>query len=260
MTTVSSRLAEKAEQLRALHHAVEPLLLPNAWDAASARAVQEAGFPAVATSSVAVAASLGWPDGEQTPVEEMFSAIQRMSQVLDVPLTADIESGYGLEPEALVERLLEAGAVGCNLEDTDHSAGKVLRDASAQAARLALVKQAAKARGVDIVLNARVDVFIRQHAETSAEIDEALRRARLYLEAGADCIYPILVQHEPTIRTLVEGIGAPVNIYAMPQAPPLARLKELGVKRVSFAGRLQRAAIADLRQRLDQIARGEDPS
>src|SRR5437762_2732032 len=163
-TTPIALLAERAEQLRALHHAAEPLILANAWDAASARAVQEAGFPAVASTSSGVSASLGWADGQHTPADEMFGAVARMARVLDVPLTADLEAGYGLEPEVLVRRMLDAGAVGCNLEDTDHST-RGLRDPAAHAEWLSAVKRAARAQGVDIVLNARVDVFIRQGAE-----------------------------------------------------------------------------------------------
>jgi 2-methylisocitrate lyase-like PEP mutase family enzyme len=152
--------------------------------------------------------------------------------------------------------MLAAGAVGCNLEDTDHRAGRTLRDAGVQAEWLASVKAAGRAAGVDIVLNARVDVFIRQHAETSVEIDEAIRRARLYLEAGADCVYPILVHQESTIAALVKGIPGPINIYAMPDVPPLARLAELGVARISFATRLHRAAMTDLAKRLAAIRGG----
>jgi 2-methylisocitrate lyase-like PEP mutase family enzyme len=254
--TTTTPLAEQAERLRALHHAAEPLVLANAWDAASARLVQEAGFSAVATTSGGVAGALGWPDGEQTPPDQMFGAVARIARVLDVPLTADLEAGYGLSATEFVQRMLAAGAVGCNLEDTDHRAGRALRDATAQAEWLAAVKAAGRAAGVDIVLNARVDVFIRQHAETQTEIEEALRRARLYLEAGADCIYPILVHHEATIAALVAGIPGPINIYAMPDAPSLPRLAELGVARISFATRLHRAAMTDLTKRLQAIRGG----
>jgi 2-methylisocitrate lyase-like PEP mutase family enzyme len=256
MTTTTTLLAERAEQLRALHHAAEPLVLANVWDAASARLVQEAGFSAVATTSAGVSAALGWPDGEQTPPDEVFGAVRRISRVLDVPLTADLEAGYGLSATEFVQRMLAAGAVGCNLEDTDHRAGRTLRDASAQAEWLTSVKAAGRAAGVDIVLNARVDVFIRQHAETDVEIEEAVRRARLYLEAGADCVYPILVHQESTIAALASQIPGPINIYAMPDTPPLARLAELGVARISFATRLHRAAMADLTARLQAIRGG----
>src|SRR5215472_15362552 len=253
MTILPSRLTDLAEQLRALHHAAEPLVLPNAWDAASARAVEAAGFPAVASTSSGVAVSLGWPDGEQMPADEMFGAVARMARAVQVPVTADIEAGYGLDAATLVKRLLDAGAVGCNLEDTDHAAGKTLRDQDQQAQWLSEVRRAARALGVDIVLNARVDVFVRRQTETDADIKEALARARKYLAAGADCVYPILVHREQTVARLVQGIPGPVNIFALPELPPVPRLHELGVRRISFAGRLQRAALAELQARLERI-------
>jgi 2-methylisocitrate lyase-like PEP mutase family enzyme len=146
--------------------------------------------------------------------------------------------------------------VGCNLEDTDHR-DKSLRDPAEQAAYLQAVKAAARAAGVDIVLNARIDIFVRRHTETPADIEEALQRARMYLDAGADCIYPILVHEERTIAALVEGIPSPINIYALADGPPLSRLIELGVKRISFAGRLQRELMASLAARLQAIRSGE---
>jgi 2-methylisocitrate lyase-like PEP mutase family enzyme len=257
----NAHLAELAERLRALHHAADPLVLPNVWDAASARAVQAAGFPAVATTSGGVAAALGWEDGQKTPVDEVFGAVARIARVLDVPLTADLEAGYDLEPEAFVARMLAAGAVGCNIEDTDHSISpRGLRDATEQATYLRALKTAARAAGVDIVLNARVDIFIRQRAESQVEIDEAVRRAHLYLDAGADCVYPILVHQEATITALAGAIPAPINIYAMPDTPSLARLAELGVRRISLATRLHRAAISDLERRLTSIKSGDATS
>src|SRR5262249_35940301 len=243
--TTTTRLAEQAAQLRALHHAAEPLVLPNAWDATSAIAVQQAGFPAVATTSSGVSAALGFEDGQRMPVDEVFSSIARIARVLDIPLTADLEAGYGLSADAFVGRMLSAGAVGCTLEDTDHTS-KPLRDADRQAEWLAAVKDAGRKAGVDIVLNARVDVFVRRQTETTADIEEAIRRARMYLEAGADCVYPILCHQESTVAALVQGIQGPINIYAVADGPPLARLKELGVRRISYAGRLHRAAMTDL--------------
>ena len=256
MTRQTTRLAELADRLRALHHGPEALVLPNAWDAASAQCVAEAGFAAVATTSSGMSAALGFPDGQGTPMDEMFAAIARITRVVDVPVTADIEAGYGLPPGDLVERLLEAGAVGCNLEDTDHAAGRTLRDPEDQARFLRDVKRAGRAAGVDIVVNGRVDVFVRRHTETSADIEEAIARARRYLEAGADCVYPILVREEPTIAALVEGIPGPVNMYAMAGAPDVQRLAELGVRRISLAGRLHRAAMTDLQRRLGAIRAG----
>jgi len=241
----SALLAARAATLRALHHAPEPLVLPNAWDAASARIVVEAGFPAVATTSSGVAACLGWADGEQTPPVEMFAAIARIARVVTVPVTADLEGGYGLGAAEFVARLLATGAVGCNIEDTDRSGQSLLRDPETQANYLAAVKRAGRAAGVEIVVNARIDVFVRQFGEPTARVPEAIRRARLYLEAGADCIYPIFVREEAAIAALVAGIPGPVNIFALPDGPSLTRLGELGVARISYAGRLHRAAFAE---------------
>jgi 2-methylisocitrate lyase-like PEP mutase family enzyme len=252
-------LAEAAERLRSLHAGAQPLVLPNAWDAATARAVVEAGFPVVATTSSGVSGALGWPDGEGTPPDEMFAAIGRIARVVDVPVTADVESGYGLSPEEMVRRLLQAGAVGCNLEDTDHSAGKTLRDAATHTHRLAAFKAAAKAAGVDIVLNARTDVFLRLHPHEPPPIEEAIRRGRLYLEAGADCIFPIGVADEGAIAALVDGIPGPINVIpGFRGAPGVARLRELGVRRISFAGRLYHAAQTEHQRRLAAIRAGEE--
>jgi 2-methylisocitrate lyase-like PEP mutase family enzyme len=176
-----------------------------------------------------------------------------------VPVTADIESGYGLQPEEIARRLLEAGAVGCNLEDTDHAAGKTLRDATTQAHRLQAFKQAANAAGVDVVLNARTDVFLRLKPNEPQPIEEAIRRGRLYLEAGADCIYPIGVADEGAIAALVDGIPGPINVIpGFRGAPGLARLRELGVRRMSYAARLYNAAMADHQRRLAAIQAGQD--
>ncbi len=252
-------LAELAEQLRALHHAAEPLVLPNAWDAATGRSVVDAGFSAVATTSSGVSAALGYADGEHTPADEMFAAISRISRVVpEVPVTADIESGYGLSPEDVVQRLLAAGAVGCNLEDTDHRAAPgshTLVDASTQQHRLKSVKEAAHAQGVEVVLNARTDVFLGPNAS----VDEAIRRARLYLEAGADCIFPIGAPDEVTIARLVAEIPGPVNVIpGFRSAPPLGRLRELGVRRITYAGRLFRAMMTDQQQRLAGLRQWRD--
>ncbi len=246
-------LSELAQTLRRLHHADEPLVLPNAWDAATARAVVEAGFPVVATTSSGVSAALGYPDGEGTPADEMFSAVGRIARAVDgVPVTADIEAGYGLSPEEVVERLLGAGAVGCNLEDTDH-AKHALVSAEAHAERVAAVKRAGRARGVDVVVNARVDVFLRGGG-IADPVAEAIRRGNAYLEAGADAVFPIGVPEEASIAALVKGIPGPLNVIpGFRGGPPLDRLRELGVRRISYAGRLHRAMLNDHTERLKQI-------
>jgi 2-methylisocitrate lyase-like PEP mutase family enzyme len=197
-----------------------------------------------------MSASLGWADGEHTPPEEMFAAVGRVARVIEVPLSADLEGGYGLAPDEFVEKMLRAGAVGCNLEDTNHAGGEPLKDLSSHAGYLREVKAAARSAGVDIVLNARVDVFIRQVGEPSERVRLAVERGRRYLEAGADCVFPFGVRDEQSIAALVEGIPGAVNVFAAPDAPPLARLAELGVARVSLAGRLYRSAMAHLKEEL----------
>ncbi|MCT7353936.1 isocitrate lyase/phosphoenolpyruvate mutase family protein [Streptomyces sp. 15-116A] len=228
----------KAETFRALHHhraPGDPLVLPGPWDAASARVFAEAGFPALATPSAGVAASLGYADGE-TPADEMFAAIARITRAVDIPVSADVEDGYGLAPKELVERLLEAGAVGCNLEDSEHGA---LKDPRAHADWLAEVRSAA---GGDLFVNARIDTFLRGVTDP----ERAIERAALYGAAGADCVYPI---GAPTavLPLLRAGIQGSVNVYARldsddGEGPSITALGELGATRVTFGPGLQRRA------------------
>jgi len=259
MPSVSpTRQVEQARQLRELHVPGRPLILPNAWDAASARAVERAGFPVVATSSLAVAESLGFEDGQKMAAATAFEALGRIASSVSVPVTADIEAGYGLSAEELVQKLLGARAVGCNIEDTDHARGGLL-DAAEQAGNIAGLRRAAEGSGVQLVINARIDVYLRESGEPPDRDAEALRRGRLYLDAGADCVYPIMLIDEEAIAAFVESCGGMVNVYARPEAPPLARLAELGVARVSFGPWLYRLALRDVASLLGEIAAGRDP-
>jgi 2-methylisocitrate lyase-like PEP mutase family enzyme len=245
-------LPERADTLRRFHAGPRPLILPNAWDAASAQVVVQAGFPVVATSSGAVAASLGYEDNDSMPAGEAFGAIARITRSVPVPVTADVEAGYRLSPHDLVERLLDAGAVGCNLEDTDHHGGAGLIDADVNAERIHAVRRAATAAGVEIVVNARIDV-LRGKGDRRALFEEAVRRGRIYHQAGADCVFPILLTDDELIREFVDRVACPVNIVAV-GAPPLARLAELGVARISFAGFLMNQLYATHREKLLAIA------
>ncbi|MBV7699025.1 isocitrate lyase/phosphoenolpyruvate mutase family protein [Streptomyces sp. TRM70350] len=242
----------KADTFRALHRRpdpAEPLILPGPWDAASARALVDAGFPALATPSAGVAASLGYEDGE-TPADEVFAAVARIVRAVDVPVSADVEDGYGLAPKELVERLLETGAVGCNLED---SGAGVLKDPHAHAEWLAEVRAAA---GDRLFINARVDTFLQGVMDP----ERAIERAALYVAAGADCVYPIAAPLDvlPLLRAGIEG---PINAFArldgagpsraeLTQLTELAELTELGSRgatRITFGPGLQRRAAAALR-------------
>jgi 2-methylisocitrate lyase-like PEP mutase family enzyme len=239
-------MSGKAAALRALHVPGQPVILPNVWDVSSARTVAEAGFPALATSSAAVAASLGYADGEAMPVAEALAAIRRIAAAVDLPVTADFERGYGLAPAELVERLVEAGAVGCNLEDSDPRT-KAMVDPDEQADFLAEVRVHS---GADLVINARVDVFVRGLADP---VPEGIRRARRYHAAGADCVYPIVASDPEAIAELVRESGAPVNILSRPGAPSLAELAALGVARVTFGSGLHRSVHQHLESVLEAV-------
>lgn len=249
-------LAHRAEVLRRLHHGAEPLLVPNVWDVASARAVADAGFPVIATSSRAVASSLGFPDDDTMPAEEAFAAIARIASRTDLPVTADLEAGYQLAPGELVARLLRANAVGCNLEDTDHHGPEVLVPAERQAKRLRAVREAAQAAGVPIVINARIDIFLHEPGNPEALLAEAIRRGEAYLAAGADCLYPIGLTDPSVIEAFVRSIGAPVNIWLRPDGPSRQTLARLGVARISLAAGLFRAALAEITRVLATLTAG----
>ena len=239
-----SPLTAAARRFRAAHHGPRPLVLPNVWDAVSARVFAEAGFAALATSSGAVAEALGYADGQRTPAAEMFAAITRITRSVDVPVTADIEAGYGLAPGELAGRLADAGVVGCNLEDSD-PVTRELADPGRQADYLTAVHTAA---GEALVINARVDVFVRPRPEGGGgAVEEAVERARRYLEAGADCCYPILAPLD-ALPGLVADIGGPVNAMSRPGGPSLAELTATGAaaaeKRIASSAMIRLSALA----------------
>jgi 2-methylisocitrate lyase-like PEP mutase family enzyme len=239
-----SGLSERAAALRELHRPGDPVVLPNAWDPPSARRLAATGAAALATTSVGVAEALGYEDGEVTPADEMLAAVGRIAAAVEISLTADLEAGYGLSPDELVAGLLEAGAVGLNQEDTDHTSGR-LKDPDSHAERLAAIKDAGRRAGVDVVLNARVDSFLRAgpDADPEAVLEDAVARGRRYAEAGADSVYPLGVRGRAAIRHLVEETGAPVNIAAVPGGLGRSELAALGVARVSFGGGLAELAL-----------------
>jgi len=251
-------LQSQCDLLRSLHRPGAPVLLPNAWDVATARAVVAAGFPVVATTSAGVAAALGYADQEGAPASEMLAAAARIASGVEVPVTVDAEAGYGMQPAELAAALRSAGAAGCNLEDTDYPAGG-LRDPGRHAEWLRAVRQAASAAGYRLVINARVDVFLGPFVAGAgsgtqeALVPEALRRANAYLEAGADCVYPIAIWETGALRRFVSGVGGPVNVTRLPQGPPLAELADAGVARVSWGLFLYLDAMARFTEQLASL-------
>lgn len=249
-------LHRQCDLLRSLHVQGRPLVLPNVWDAATARTVVAAGFPVVATTSAGVTAALGYEDHEKAPSEEMLLAAERIARSVDVPVTVDVEAGYGLGPAELVMRLKQIGAAGCNLEDTDHGSG-TLREADQQADWLHGVREAASKQDYRLVINARVDAFLHalDKQPQGDQLEEALTRANAYIEAGADCVYPITLWERDALTSFMAKVDGPVNILATPRAPSIAELAEFGVARVSLAGFLYRGAMAWLQSTLDSLAR-----
>jgi len=229
--------AEKAGLFRSLHEGGHPLVLFNIWDAGSARTVADSGASALGTASWAVAAAHGHADGERIPLDWVLDNLTRIVAATDLPVTLDLESGYGQSAADVgqtVARAIAAGAIGCNLEDSLPADGR-LRDPGEQAKRLAQARKAAEAAGIPFFINARTDVFFQKppEAHDRTMVDDALQRARIYAEAGADGLFVPGLVDERLIAELVKGAPLPVNIMAGAATPPLARLAELGVARIS---------------------------
>jgi 2-methylisocitrate lyase-like PEP mutase family enzyme len=246
---------KKAEDFLALHRASGILALCNTSDVAGARIVVEAGFPAVASSSAGVAWMMGYPDGEIIPREEMLGAVRRIAETVDVPVTADMEAGYGHAPEVVAETVrltMEAGAVGLNIEDSDaQSKGHPLLDFELSVERIRAAKEAADASGIPMVINARTDGFYGGGNDRS--FGETVRRGNRYLEAGAGCVFVPFVRDAKIIGELCREIDGPVNILAGAPSPTLSELQELGVARVSIGGLLSLAAATVVRKAAEEL-------
>ena len=246
----------KAEAFGALHRGPEPLVLVNASDPSIARIVVEAGFPAVATSSAGIAWLSGYADGENISRDEMLWMVRRIAERLDVPVTADMEAGYGIEPEAVADTVratIEAGAVGMNIEDGTIRSTEPLLDYDLAVARIAAGRKAADETGVPAIVNARCDVFLRGGTGDEA-LAEAIRRCNAFREAGADCLFVPFARDAETIGALVEAIDGPVNILASAVSPPIPELKRLGVARVSIGGLLSLAFATLARNAAHELA------
>jgi 2-methylisocitrate lyase-like PEP mutase family enzyme len=260
LAKIMTQQANAAQAFRALHKGSEILLLPNVWDVASARIIEAAGFPAIATSSAGVAFSLGYPDGQKIPRQEMFAAIARIAKAVKVPVTADVESGYGNSPEAAADTaraVIAAGAVGMNLEDASEDASddaaKPLVDLALQLEKIKAVRETASAAHVPLVLNARTDVFLLQVGEPAVRYDEALRRLSAFRDAGADCVFVPGVRDAAIIGRFVSDLQCPVNILAGSGSPSIAELRALGIARVSLGSGPMRASLGVLRRIADEL-------
>src|SRR6266849_597274 len=246
---------EKAEDFRALHHGKQILVLPNGWDVPSARVFEDAGFPAVATSSAGMLVSLGYPDGEVIGRDAFVSAVGRIARVLSVPLSADVVAGFGKTTKEVlvtVKAILKTGAVGINIEDFAH-ATKKLYPIERQVENVKAIRKLGKTLGVPIVINARTDALRYAEGDEDARFKEAIRRASAYRDAGADCVYPMGLIDPASIAAFVLALDFPVNVMVRKGLPEISELQRLGVARVSFGPSPSYATIGLLKRAAKEV-------
>jgi 2-methylisocitrate lyase-like PEP mutase family enzyme len=241
----------KAELLRKLHGGPRILVLPNAWDVASARVLEELGYPAIATTSAGVAFSLGYPDGQRISRDEMLEAVARIARAVRVPVTADMESGYGVTPKDMAETakaIVAAGAVGLNFEDVIGDAESSQVDTALQTEKIRALRETSAAAGVPLVINARTDVYLMPIGPEATRFERTVERLRAYRAAGADCVFAPGVKERDLIEKLVKAIGAPLNILVTPGCPSIPELEKLGVARASIGSGVMRSALGLVRR------------
>ena len=243
-------LAHRAEALLALHVRGNPVVLPTVWDAWSANLAVTAGFAALTVGSHPVANSVGKPDGEGMAFADLTTRVSQITSAVDVPISVDIESGYGVAPRDLIDGLLSAGAVGLNIEDTVHAEGGRLREPQEHADLVGELHRAADDSGVHVVINARTDVFLRQIGDESDRFDRVVQRLNLCAQAGADCLYPVGRHDSETLRRLAAELASPINAIAQPDQDDPSSFGPLGVARISFGPFLQRALAGAAEQML----------
>ncbi len=246
---------EKAIEFRQRHR-IGVLLLPNAWDVASARIFEDAGFPAIATTSAGIAFSLGYPDGQRISREEMIARIGRIVRAVKVPVTADVEWGYGSTAEDVTRttrEVIEAGAVGMNLEDSTGRADQPLLPLERAVEKIKAVRETAAQLRMPIVVNARTDIYLLPGGNPDADFQEAVRRLVAFRDAGADCVFAPGLKDADTIGRLVKSVQCPLNILAGPGTPPIAELEKLGVSRVSVGSGFMRATLGLLQRAAEEL-------
>jgi 2-methylisocitrate lyase-like PEP mutase family enzyme len=241
----------KAELLRKLHSGPRMLVLPNAWDVASARVLEELGYPAIATTSAGVAFPLGYPDGQRISRDEMLEAVARIARAVRVPVTADMESGYGITPKDMAETakaIVAAGAVGLNFEDVIGDTESSQVETALQAGKIRALRETSASAGVPLVINARTDVYLMPIGPEATRFERTVERLRAYRAAGADCVFAPGVKERPLIEKLVKAVAAPLNILVTPGCPSIPELEKLGVARASIGSGVMRSALGLVRR------------
>jgi 2-methylisocitrate lyase-like PEP mutase family enzyme len=247
-TTAQGR---KAEELRKLHGGPRVLVLPNAWDVASARVLEELGYPAIATTSAGVAFALGYADGQRITRDQMLEVVSRIARAVRVPVTADMEAGYGTTPADMAETakaIVAAGAVGLNLEDVTGDAESSQVDTALQVEKLRAIRETSGSLGVSLVINARTDVYLMPIGPEATRFERTVERLRAYRAAGADCVFAPGVKERDLIEKLVKAIGAPLNILVTPGCPSIPELQKIGVARASVGSGVMRSTLGLVRR------------
>jgi 2-methylisocitrate lyase-like PEP mutase family enzyme len=241
----------KAEELRKLHGGPRVLVLPNAWDVASARVLEELGYPAIATTSAGVAFALGYPDGQRVSRDEMLEVVERIARAVRVPVTADMEAGYGTTLADMAETakaIVAAGAVGLNLEDVIGETESSQVNTELQAEKIRTIRQVSASRGVSLVINARTDIYLLPIGPEAMRFERTVERLRAYRAAGADCVFAPGVKERELIEKLVKAVAAPLNILVTPGCPSIPELQKLGVARASIGSGVMRSALGLVRR------------
>jgi 2-methylisocitrate lyase-like PEP mutase family enzyme len=242
---------QKAEQLRRLHQGPRILVLPNAWDVASARVLEELGYPAIATTSAGVAFALGYPDGQRISRDEMLAVVARIARAVRIPVTADMEAGYGItvrDLEVTAKAVVAAGAVGMNLEDVTGSDESSHIDPALQVEKIRAIYKTSASLGVPLVVNARTDVYLMPIGPAETRFQRTVERLRAYREAGADSLFAPGVHDADTISKLAKAVPGPLNILATTGSPSISELEKMGVARVSVGSALMRATLGLVRR------------
>ena len=256
MTTDQNRESSKGDILKALHHNGQILVLPNIWDPLGAALLEDLGFAAIATASAAIALSQGYPDGEKMPFSLTTGILKRISAAVNIPVTADIESGYACDNLALTEnikQLLDTGIAGINIEETCHSDGSLF-SLEKQCERISLIRKTATDRGINLFINARTDVYLKPNLFPPEKVlDEGIRRGKAFKEAGADGFYPILLKEANAMKRIIEEVKLPLNVIVLPDTPGFDELQKIGVARVSVGPGFLRTVIASMKDTAEKL-------
>ncbi len=247
---IQSSRSEKEKQFHQLHHNDQLLVLPNIWNALGARLLEEIGYQAVATASASIAFTNGYKDGEKIPFDELIFILKRIVKSANIPVTADVESGYAANNSVLkenIKRLIDTGIAGINFEDSKHDEQKLFSKEE-QSEKINVIKNTASDNGSSLFVNARTDVFIKQnHLSKEEKLAEAIERGKAYKDAGADGFYPIFLKEKESLKIVVEEVMLPVNILMLPGIPDFDELKEIGVARISLGPGFLKYAINSMK-------------